>query len=154
MNNTPIATLGDTISPHAAGSNPAYFVNASKIVGGSGAPAPAAAVAGLSSGSTNIFAEGRAVHRKGDVTGDSHYSMAINPADDPVVGFVPCETIKTLSYKMLYNMHHQPYLVEGSPSVFANGKSVGFHGATYVCSGVVEARPAGVTASVFVPKSI
>ena len=139
MNNVPIACIGDRISPHASGSNPAYFVNASKIVGGRGAPA--ISVAGLASGSTNIFAQGKSVHRKGDVTGDSHYSMAINPADDPVVGFVPCEILKTLGYKMIYNMHHQPYLVEGSPSVFANGKSVGFRGATYVCSAGIDGRP-------------
>ena len=147
MNNVPIACIGDRISPHASGSNPAYFVNASKIVGGRGAPA--ISVAGLAYGSTNIFALGKSVHRKGDVTGDSHYSMAINPADDPVVGFVPCEILKTLGYKMIYNMHHQPYLVEGSPSVFANGKSVGFRGATYVCSAVIDGR---TNATIFVPK--
>ena len=155
MANLPIAIITDNVGTLGAGGNFAYYVTSSKIVGPEGPSAEANALGGLFSGSNNVFADGQGVHRKFDVTGDSHYTTAINPADDPVVGFVPCETIKSLQYKGVYNMHHQPYLTEGAPTVFANGKQVGYLGATYVCTATVEGRALGTPpASVFVPNTL
>ena len=152
MANLPIAVIGDSVSTHYANTTPPYFVNQSRIIGAAG-PAASGSAKGFFSGSLDVFADSKPVHRMFDVTGQPHFSNA-TPADlPPAGGYVPCETIAGLGFASVYNFHHQPYLAEGSPTVFVNGKSVGFFGAIYVCSASVTERGDKSEPTVFVPNS-
>lgn len=150
MSSTSIAVISDSVSLHYAKNNQLYPVQPTKIIGSAGSPSSGSS-GGTSSGSVDVFADGLNVHRKYDITGQQHLSFAIYPQDQ-FAGLVPVETILTLEYLDVFNGHPLgSYLNEGSPSVFANGLPVGFHGATYVCSAIVDARP---TATVMVATTI
>ena len=105
------------------------------------------------SGSLDVFADSRPVHRVSDIVGQPHFSNATPIDIPPSGGYVPCETIATLGFAAVYNFHHQSYLAEGSPTVFVNGKSVGHQGAIYVCSASVTERGDKSEPTVFVPNS-
>jgi uncharacterized Zn-binding protein involved in type VI secretion len=152
MANLPIAVIGDSVSTHYANNTPPYFVTQTRIIGAPG-PAAARGAKGFFSGSLDVFADSRPVHRVSDIVGQPHFSNA-TPADiPPSGGYVPCETIATLGFAAVYNFHHQSYLAEGSPTVFVNGKSVGHQGAIYVCSASVTERGDKSEPTVFVPNS-
>ena len=123
MANLPIAVIGDSVSTHYANDTPPYFVTQTRIIGAPG-PAAARGAKGFFSGSLDVFADSRPVHRVSDIVGQPHFSNATPIDIPPSGGYVPCETISTLGFAAVYNFHHQPYLAEGSPTVFVNGKSV------------------------------
>ena len=146
-----IAVISDRVSPHYARNKIPYLVGTTVITGSPG-PVGNAAAPSLASGSIDVFAEGRSIHRKYDSTGNVHLTNAVQAVDNRTGPF-PANTLNGLGLGLVWRFHPQPFLIDGSSDVKVNGSSAGYHGARYVCSAVVEGRTTGIP-TVFVSPSL
>ena len=146
-----IATISDRVSVHYERNSIPYIVGSSNVAGSPGMEGSEASPS-LFSGSVDVYADGRSVHRKHDSVGIVHMTNAVPTVDD-VVGIRPANTLKGLGLGLVWRFHHQPFLLDGSSDVMVNNVPAGFHGARYICSAIVEGRLAGLP-TVFVSPSL
>ena len=137
-----IAVISDRITPHFEGGRISYFVGSSNVAGRPGMPG-IFHLQGESSGSLDVYADGRSVHRKNDVAGIPHFTNAM-PSDQPLTGLQPANILPGLGAVLVWRLHHQPFLIDGSADVYTNGQPSGYHGARYICSAVIEGRLEGI----------
>ena len=145
-----MAVISDRVSVHLAQNILPYLVGPTTVSGTPGPPGNLAAPS-LSSGSIDVFVEGRSVHRQYDASGVVHTTQA-NPVVDNVVGVYPANMLLGLGTTSVWRLHPQPWLMDGSSDVFTNGVRSGYHGARYFCSAVVEGRFFGIPTVFVTPK--